>query len=133
MSALPPKPMRAMREAPAAGYPAAHADALAARWDTLHAQAEQLAHLAMISPEQAPAARMALVSMLGEAEEWQRELVQRAIEDIDAMMSQGLTALATVTERGQDASVPALALWREFHQAREAVVAVARPYESDAA
>jgi putative intracellular protease/amidase len=49
--------------------------------------------------------------------------VAQGLADIDAMLVPGLSALATLTARGQDATTPALALWREFHAARGSVLA----------
>jgi len=122
MSALPPDQIRTMREsAQAAKEPLG---SLARRWSDLHEQAGQLASLAGLAPEAASGAVAGFSGQLGEASEWQRELAWQGIEDIDAMMRPGLAALRTLTERGQEAAVPALALWREFHAARDAVLAV---------
>jgi len=65
--------------------------------------------------------------MLDEASEWQRQMASQGIEDIDAMMRPGLTAIATITQRGADVQAPAMTLWREFHHAREAVLALVQP------
>ncbi len=98
---------------------------LAERWEELHTQAEQLAKLAAIAPEGFDDTLSALPDRLSQASEWQRELAWQGVEDIDAMMQPGLTALRTITARGQDAGAPALALWREFYAARNAVLEVA--------
>jgi single-stranded DNA-specific DHH superfamily exonuclease len=95
--------------------------ALTEGWDNLHAAAAQVAQLADLAAESATAD---LAALLNDATEWQREMVWTGIEDIAAMMRPGLTALRTITSRGQDASAPALALWREFHAARGAVLAL---------
>lgn len=63
-------------------------------------------------------------TMLGEATEWQRELAWQGLEDIDAMMRPGMAALSSLEGRGQDVTAPALALWREFFNARGAVMSV---------
>lgn len=52
-------------------------------------------------------------------------LAQDALNDIDAMLQPGLCALRAIAARGQDATAPALALWREFHAARSALLALA--------
>ncbi len=125
MSALPPKEMRAMRQS------AAHASqplgSLAQRWEDLHASSAQLAKIAALSPEEFSGDIAAFPHLLGRANEWQRDMAWQGIEDIDAMMRPGLSALGTITARGQDASAPALALWREFHQARQAVLGLVQP------
>lgn len=125
MSALPPKEMRALRKT------AAHASkplgSLAQRWEDLHASSAQLAKIAALSPEEFSGDIAAFPNLLGRANEWQRDLAWQGIEDIDAMMRPGLSALGTITARGQDASAPALALWREFHHARQAVLGLVQP------
>jgi len=122
MSALPPDQMRTMRDsAEAAKEPLG---SLARRWQELHEQAGQLAGLAGLSPEAASGAVADFSARLSEASEWQRELAWQGIEDIDAMMRPGLAALRILTERRKEAAAPALALWREFHIARDAVLAV---------
>ena len=111
-----------MREtAQAAG---SRSTSLAEKWQGLHAQAEELAGLAAISAEAFGAALQAFPDRIARANEWQRELAWQGIEDIDALMQPGLVALQTITARGQDASAPALALWREFYAARNAVLAI---------
>ena len=100
---------------------------LAERWEEIHSAADQLAQVADLAPEGFDEDLAGFPAMLGEATEWQREMAWQGIEDIDAMMRPGLTALATITARGQDASVPAQALWREFHHARGAVMALVQP------
>lgn len=97
---------------------------LAQRWEDLNATATQLAKAADLAPERPDARITRFPSMLEGAAEWQRELAWQGLEDIDAMMQPGLTALNVLAERGNDATAPALALWREFYSARDAVVSV---------
>ncbi len=104
---------------------------LAQRWNDLHAQAFQLAKLAKLAPEPDETELMDVPAMLGEANEWQRELAWQAIEDIDAMMQPGMVALRTILAREQDPHVPALALWREFHAARGSVISLANAGHSE--
>ncbi|MHA7820707.1 MAG: hypothetical protein ACX930_13755 [Erythrobacter sp.] len=126
MSALPPSQMAAMRNA--ASEACEPVEMLEMRWNAVHATAAKVAALAAISPEPAKPHLAALPQMLAEADDEQRRLAARGIEDIEAMMRIGLVALATVDARGQDASAPALALWREFHHAREAVLVALLPF-----
>lgn len=121
MSALPPEQTRAMRHVAAKST-----GSLAQRWEDLHAQALQLADLAHLTSETLEGDLATVPAMLGKATEWQRELAWQAMEDIDAMMQPGMVALRTIIARGQDANAPALALWREFHAARAAVVDLAK-------
>lgn len=122
MSALPPSQMRAMRSA--AKQASAPINTMSQRWERLHKTSAQLASIAGLAPEEYAGDLAAFPAMLDDATEWQRTMAWQGIDDIDAMMGAGLAALATVTARGQDASAPAQALWREFHHAREAVLAL---------
>ncbi|MEL6531221.1 MAG: hypothetical protein AAFQ27_14785 [Pseudomonadota bacterium] len=103
---------------------------LAQRWEDLNATAVQLAMAADLAPERTDARIARFPAMVGNAHEWQRELAWQGLEDIDAMMRPGLSALSTLSDRGHDATAPALALWREFYRAREAVVSLVDPEES---
>ncbi|MEM6857200.1 MAG: hypothetical protein AAF559_04945 [Pseudomonadota bacterium] len=132
MSALIPDQARAMRKTAAKGEgqsaiqgTASPHSSLAARWEDLHDQAMRLAQLADLSPEPFAGPIAAFPERIGDADEWQRELAWQGLEDIDAMMRPGLAALATLTQRGMSANAPALALWREFYDARGAVMALA--------
>lgn len=95
--------------------------AIEAGWTALHAQAARLALLARINPEPAQA-QDGFAGLLWLARPWQRTLVSQGIDDMAAMLASGLAALATLTGRAQDTAAPALALWREFHAARAALL-----------
>ncbi len=102
-------------------------DTLAKRWKELHDISTQLAKVADLAPEPFDDELAAFPELLGNASDWQRTMAWQGVEDINAMMRPGLSAVGTITARGQDASVPALALWREFHHARETVLALVQP------
>ena len=51
----------------------------------------------------------------------------RAIEDMTAVMEPGIAALLGVNARGADPRPAALALWREFTEARAGVMALLPP------
>lgn len=126
MSALPPEQMRALRQAAdAARQPLG---SLTGRWQELHRQAGELAAMAGLAAEAPDCSPLS--AMLEQASEWQRELACQGIEDIAAMMRPGLAALVTLSGRGQDATAPALALWREFHAARAAVLGLLEPLDT---
>lgn len=97
------------------------------QWQRLHDQAAELTKLAQLAAEPVTDEVVGFPARLMNADKDQRTLAWLGIEDIDAMMQPGLTALHTVTARGQNASVPALALWREFHAARASLLALAPP------
>lgn len=124
MASIPPEPILpapATRPAPAPS-PAA----VIALWETLHARTEALAAQAQIGVE---SARAPIERLVEDARTWQLALAAQGLEDIEAMLAPGLAALATLTARGQDTAAPALALWREFHAAREGVLAALGPVE----
>lgn len=112
--------MRALREtAQAASAPIG---SLARRWEALGIETDQLARLAGLGHDHAMPAT--LPGSIGQASEWQRDLVWRGVEDIEAMLQPGLAALRILAERRQDPSAPALTLWRELHGARTAVLRI---------
>ena len=128
MSALPPDQIRSMQQAlQSTGRTARSPEAFAERWLEMHAQAETLAQFADLSSKPATEDIASLPAALAKASEWQQDLAWQAAEDIDAMMQPGMTALRTITARGQDASAPAMALWREFHAARSAIIDIVTP------
>ena len=122
MATLPPEMI--LPESPSGARPRRSHDALALAWDALHGQAAQLALLARIAPEP-EATCEGLMAALARADARRHAHALQAVEDISAMLASGLEALATLSRRGQDTAAPALTLWREFHAARSAVLAMA--------
>lgn len=96
-------------------------EALALVWARLQGQAGQLALLARLAAEAEPESAV-IEPLLARAQPWQYTLAEQTMADIAAMLESGLTALATLSRRGQDTSAPALVLWREFHAARTALL-----------
>jgi hypothetical protein len=121
MATLPPETILP-RNRPATS-PDAASDTLAAALTALHGQAATLALLARIAAEPVQAGT-AITTLVARARPWQRNLVAQAVADCSAMLESGLAALATLSGRGQDTAAPALTLWREFHAARAAMLAV---------
>lgn len=98
---------------------------LGARWAALHDAADAVALIAGLAPEKTSQSVRGFPAAIKAAEPWKAELAERGIADISAMMTPGLTALLAVKARGQDATAAALTLWREFHSARSALLALA--------
>jgi hypothetical protein len=127
MATLPPestlpRAQTSLQAAPASG---AHE----AAWLALHRQAGELAKLARIAAE--PAKINASFSrLIADARPWQHTMLEQGLEDVAAMLESGMAALMTLSGRGQDTTAPALALWREFHAARGALLAVLYTDES---
>jgi len=119
MATLPPEPILSPAPAPDPAAPEVLAEALVA----LHGQAAALALLARLAPEPVEIGGE-LGTVIARAAPWQRKLVAQTASDCAAMLDSGLTALGTLTRRGQDTAAPALVLWREFHAARAAMVSV---------
>jgi hypothetical protein len=98
---------------------------MARQWAAVQEAAGAVAMLAGLAPEKpGPRERnfIAQVQALGGA---RLKLAENHVADIAAFMQPGLAALLAVNARGQDATAPALALWREFWCAREALLALA--------
>lgn len=117
MTALPPAQMRAMSESAAR-------PSITERWEELHVEADRVAKLAGLVPEKAEKTKSQFVTQISTAGERQMVLASQAIDDIAAMLRSGLQALQIVEARGGIAHAPALALWREFHVSRGAVLAL---------
>jgi hypothetical protein len=98
-------------------------EALAEALVALHGKASSLAMLARLAPEPVEIGGE-LGAVIARATPWQRALVAQTAADCAAMLETGLSALGTLSRRGQDTAAPALVLWREFHAARAAMVSV---------
>lgn len=121
MATFPPEPILPRDAAvPTAG---ATPVALERAWLDMHGQAAALAQLAQISAEPDQFSP-SLNGLIADTQPWQQTLLAQGIDDVAAMLGSGMAALATLSGRGQDTAAPALALWREFHAARGALLAV---------
>ncbi len=117
---IPGAPSRAaLGEAPAS--------ASSLKWAVLHDAANHVAAVAGVEPEPVTAGIRGFPALLREAAPWRRGLAEQAIDDMAAVMEPGITALLGIEARGADARPAALALWREFTEARDAVLALIPP------
>lgn len=121
MATLPPEPI--LSPIPVAVAADAAPEVLAEALVALHGKAATLALLARIAPEPVEIGGE-LGAVIARAAPWQRALVAQTIGDCAAMLETGLFALGTLQRRAQDTAAPALVLWREFHAARAAMIAV---------
>lgn len=128
MSAMEqPQQIRAMRAC-------ARQAAFEERWATLHRRAQQVGQLAALASEPLDGPLATIPARIAEAGEARFEIALDALEDIDAMLLPGLAALGALSARGRDPTAPALALWREFYNARQAILALCPlPQEDEAA
>lgn len=114
-----PEHLQAMREALAERRP------LSKRWRELHALGQLVAAKAQLGTEPFEGRIAAFPDRILDAAPWNQELADQALEDMDAILQPGLTALQAIEARGHDTTAPALALWREFYHARECLLGLA--------
>lgn len=118
---------RAMERDPNLAGPSALREAatqLGRRWSALQDAASAVGLMAGLAPEKPDSRVRNLPTLVRNAEPWRRELAMNRVADISAMLEPGLAALLAVYARGQDATAPALTLWREYHAARTALLAL---------
>ena len=124
MNAIPPS-MTPGATRPAFGQSGANASSL--KWAALQDAANVVATLAGLEPERTTPEIRNFPALIREAAPWRRELADRGIEDMSAVMAPGIAALLGVNARGADPRAAALALWREFVAARGAVLGLLPP------
>jgi hypothetical protein len=125
MNMIPP-PMIPSK-APRATFGQATASASSLKWAALQDAANVVATLAGLEPERTTAEIRNFPALIREAAPWRRELAERGIDDMAAVMEPGIAALLGVNARGANPRPAALALWREFTEARGAVLALLPP------
>ena len=113
--------------APAADFELHRPPALSARWAALRDAGAAVGALAGLADERPDARVENFPAAIGDAADPRYQLAERALSDLAAVMQPGLKALLSVHARGQDPTAAALTLWREYHAARAAVLALAPP------
>lgn len=103
------------------------AASLACAWEELHQIGDALARIARLAPEHDQVDAASFAELLDHAPDDQLERAAQGLDDIAAMLAAGMRAISVVEARGQDAGVPALALWSEFHAGRSALLALLEP------
>jgi hypothetical protein len=112
---------------PRPAFGQAAAGALSRKWTALQDAAGVVAALAGLEPERTTPEIRNFPALMRDAAPWRRELAGRGIADMAAVMEPGIAALLGVNARGANAGPAALALWREFVEARAAVLALLPP------
>lgn len=107
------------------GQSAASASSL--KWAALQDAANVVAGLAGLEPERTTPEIRNFPALIRDTAPWRRELAERGIDDMAAVMEPGIAALLGVNARGADPRAAALTLWREFTHARAAVLALLPP------
>jgi hypothetical protein len=125
MNAIPPSIIPAVPTGQGFGH--APASPWSLRWAALQDAANVVASLAGLEPEHAAGRVRNFPALIRDAAPWRRELADRGIEDMAAMMEPGIAALLGINARGADPRPAAIALWREFTEARDAVLALLPP------
>jgi len=122
---IPPPLIPGASTRPAIGGAPASASSL--KWAVLHDAANHVAALAGLEPEPMTAEIRDFPALLRGTVPWRRGLAEQAIDDMAAVMEPGIAALLGIEARAADARPAALALWREFTEARDAVLALLPP------
>lgn len=97
---------------------------MSVQWAALQDAASAVAALAGLAQEKTTPQIRNFPALIRDAGGWRQDLAERGIADLAAIMQPGLMALLAVNARGQNATAPALTLWREFHNARAAILAL---------
>ena len=105
----------------------ASASALGMKWSALHDAANVVAALAGLAAEPPRPDLRNFPAVVRDAGGWRRELAEQGVDDMSAIMEPGIAALLAAHARGADASAAALALWQEFHSARNALLELLPP------
>ncbi|KLE34265.1 hypothetical protein [Aurantiacibacter luteus] len=109
------------------GRHSATASATAMRWAALGEAGKVVALLAGVTPEQGGTAMRNFPALIRDCAPWRRRLADNGCVDLAAVMEPGIAALLAINARGADCRPAALALWREFTAAREAMLALLPP------
>ena len=98
---------------------------LSAQWEAVHEAATAVGTLAQLGQEPMDEHIRDLprraVSLGGP----NLAMVARGVDDLAAVLQPGLRALLDLTGKGHDTTCAALTLWREFHNARAAILTLA--------
>ncbi|MEP5937750.1 MAG: hypothetical protein ABJ239_05440 [Erythrobacter sp.] len=120
-----PEQSRAMHDAFAEGLAAPRT--LREKWEALHETAQLIGTMAQLAHEDYKGELAAFPNAIVLAGPTKHELAEQGLQDMDAIIQPGVTALLAIEARGQDTTAPALALWREFHAARQSMLAMCAP------
>ena len=110
---------------PLVGREGGPAVSLEEQWSAVHQAGRAAAQLAQLGEEELGADIAQLPDRAGELDVTRQALVADAVEDVAALMQPGLRALSALAEQGRDTTAAALQLWREYYDARSAIVALA--------
>ena len=98
--------------------------AIGKQWAALQDAAAAVAEMAGLATEKPSAPVRDFPALIGDVGGWRLKLASDGVSDMAAMMTPGVKALLAVAARGQDPTAAALTLWREYHHARTALLAL---------
>jgi hypothetical protein len=97
------------------------------RWENLHESAQLIGSMAHLAKEEYRGNIADFPVTIMRSSVPKQEIAEQGLQDLDAMIQPGLTALLAIEARGQNTTAPALALWREVHAARQALLGLCAP------
>ena len=97
------------------------------RWHAAHDAGRAVARLAQLADEDLPPEALGFPARADGLGTARRTLISDAIDDLTALLHVGLRSLSALSEQGRDTTAPALQVWREYHGARSAIMALASP------
>ncbi|MFN6934303.1 MAG: hypothetical protein ACK4NZ_04035 [Tsuneonella sp.] len=106
------------------GIPARGPSVMSVQWDALQDAAAAVAALAGLAAESPSNQVRDFPDAIRAVGGWRLDLATNGVSDLAAMMTPGVKALLAVSSRGQDPTPAALTLWREYHAARTALLAL---------
>ena len=92
------------------------------KWEALHETAQVIGTMAQLAREDYSGEIAAFPNAVVLAGTAKQELAEQGLEDLDAIIQPGVTALLAIEARGKDVTAPALALWREFYSSRQSML-----------
>ncbi|WP_240504388.1 hypothetical protein [Tsuneonella mangrovi] len=98
---------------------------MSVQWAALQDAGAAVAALAGLTAERPTAQVRNFPALVRDLGGWRLELATQGVADLAAVMQPGLKALLATSARGQDPTPAALCLWREFREARAALLALA--------
>lgn len=100
------------------------ASAMSVQWAAVQDAAGAVAALAGLAVEKPSSQVRNFPALIRDVGGWRFDLATDGVSDLAAIMKPGVKALLAVAARGQDPTSAALALWREYHEARSALLAL---------
>ncbi len=98
---------------------------ISGRWDRLHAMAGEVGAMGQLAKEPEAHEHARFVDHVEHLSGNRQTLVHFGLADIEAVLGQGLDALRSLEESGQDVTAAAVTLWCEFYRSRQALLKLA--------